>query len=737
VSLSHLVYVFLYDDSEVLPEKGWTISEWIIGTFPSLNPLVALDWNNKYIVNLLYRSLLKYDLKENKIVSDIANCDISNLLNIECFLNDNIYWSNWEEITSKDIIETYTLLKNTEVNKVLNSLLEDTEIISKNNSIVFKNSNKDINFLNIFFQPILSTKTINSLSEENIFWDFPTHEQIYSWNYKIASISSDKTIWVTSISLDKNEYNKSWNISKLVIKLFPNISSLLQNKQLINVFNDNDNLIWESIPRFNNYTYTLPQFVSLFINKEKIDSLELRNYILNKIKRKNLLKILWEDNFIEISNPFLTWESLERELENKNFEEMISWLGYTKKSRIIENYLPKKKKVFSDEVEIRKKEEKKLEEKLNDYSDKLDETEKLTINDFQKKSKYITYPDFVEKYNFITKDNILLRWNAWKNVEEIYINDYKLNNYNSWDEYFYYRIKESYETIKQWKNNYKLYFVENWKKELKEEITFLYYNNKEVIEKEKQDFIKNLYMIKKKVELDKELKIELENKIKNNTEDKVEINKDLLKKLSGLDEKLYYNKNLEEISFDLYYISWQKEIETTAFFIKDSLLEIWIKIDLFPIPIKQLTSVVTNKDKYDLLLTGINLWYFKHNIFPYFHSSQVKNWYNFWNLKKTWLDILLEENKSSLLNNKNIKTNKKKIFETLKDEQIIKTLYSPKINLLIDKNIKNINLPNKFSNKIDRNNIYKDIYIKEKRIINTEDKGVMNFFKFLLQKLND
>ncbi|MBT3726707.1 hypothetical protein HOG21_03240 [bacterium] len=62
-------------------------------------------------------------------------------------------------------------------------------------------------------------------------------------------------------------------------------------------------------------------------------------------------------------------------------------------------------------------------------------------------------------------------------------------------------------------------------------------------------------MIKKKVELDKELKIELENKIKNNTEDKVEINKDLLKKLSGLDEKLYYNKNLEEISFDLYYIS--------------------------------------------------------------------------------------------------------------------------------------------------------------------------------------
>jgi hypothetical protein len=58
----------------------------------------------------------------------------------------------------------------------------------------------------------------------------------------------------------------------------------------------------------------------------------------------------------------------------------------------------------------------------------------------------------------------------------------------------------------------------------------------------------------------------------------------------------------------------------------------------------------------------------------------------------------------------------------LKKEQIIKTLYTPKINLLIDRNIKNINIPYKLSNKDERSNIYNDMYINEKQIINFKNK---------------
>jgi hypothetical protein len=49
------------------------------------------------------------------------------------------------------------------------------------------------------------------------------------------------------------------------------------------------------------------------------------------------------------------------------------------------------------------------------------------------------------------------------------------------------------------------------------------------------------------------------------------------------------------------------------------------------------------------MLAGINTGYFDFNIFPYFHSSQAQLGYNFANVKKLSIDILLEELKSSLL----------------------------------------------------------------------------------------
>jgi hypothetical protein len=138
-----------------------------------------------------------------------------------------------------------------------------------------------------------------------------------------------------------------------------------------------------------------------------------------------------------------------------------------------------------------------------------------------------------------------------------------------------------------------------------------------------------------------------------------------------------------------------------------------------------------------MILTGVNLWYFEYNIFPYFHSSQVKNGYNFSNIKKTSLDILLEELKSDIRTPEDTTKIQEKVLNILQSEQIIKTLYSPKINLLIDKDIKNISIPNKLNNKSERKDLFTSIYIKENKIINFENKWFFDFFSFLFEKLND
>ena len=72
------------------------------------------------------------------------------------------------------------------------------------------------------------------------------------------------------------------NTYKLIIKLFPNTNSFLQNKKQVNIFNDNENIIGDSIPRLESHKYILPQYVSIFLIQNNINELSLRTYILNK-----------------------------------------------------------------------------------------------------------------------------------------------------------------------------------------------------------------------------------------------------------------------------------------------------------------------------------------------------------------------------------------------------------------------------------------------------------------------
>ena len=75
----HLLYQYLYSDAKMYPIKWWTVSEGLIGNFPSLNPLQPLNGNNGYFMELLYRSMLTYDINEDKVSANITSCDISNL----------------------------------------------------------------------------------------------------------------------------------------------------------------------------------------------------------------------------------------------------------------------------------------------------------------------------------------------------------------------------------------------------------------------------------------------------------------------------------------------------------------------------------------------------------------------------------------------------------------------------------------------------------------------------------
>ena len=115
----------------------------------------------------------------------------------------------------------------------------------------------------------------------------------------------------------------------------------------------------------------------------------------------------------------------------------------------------------------------------------------------------------------------------------------------------------------------------------------------------------------------------------------------------------------------------------------------------------------------------------------------MKNGYNFSNIKKASLDILLEELKNSVLTKDKIEKSESKVLEILQNEQVIKTLYTPKITLLIDKNLKNTQLKESIPNITLRSEILNNSYILDKKVINFKNKSFINFVKFIIKMLHE
>lgn len=680
----HIIYVYLYDWAVEKPIEWWSISEWIIWEFPHLNPLLSSSDYNKNIIYMLYRWLLKYDFEKDEITSDLASCDIKNLSYIECYLKDNIYWSNWEKITIDDVISTYNILKNSDINNTLWALIKDTTIEKRAWVITFTNKVKDINFLSVLFQPIVAKSVLDNIWNKELYWKFNPIDGIYSGPYKVDTVSYDDSLWIQKLILTKNEQYKESNIliSKYIYKIFKDSNHFLKHKDIINVFFDKNKIIWDTIPRLNKITYFLNQYNSIFINEERIKSSELRNFILWKIDVANIITTLWKW-YKEVWSIFLNNTSnLNFEVKNSNLENIFKEIWYYKK-----DYLANM---------------------IVDETIKKEESEKI-VND---NLKYIISP-INKKYSFLNTDNVLIEWKInTETPDEIYINEYKLNSYKKWEANFYYRLRTDFKNFSAWINNYKVYFVNNWEKKLVEEFIITYSVDKEKLTKLETEF---------------NLKVS-----QSNTGSWVVVSEEKKQKIMSLSDKYYYDKDLNKLTFRFYYIENKSDHTQVVNIIKNTLESYSIWVEALPISINDLNKKIISWEKdYDMILVWIDLWNFKFNIYPYFHSSQSKNWYSFSNIKNLNLDIILEELKSNLLSKEKTNELELKIKDILNEKQITRPLYTNESVVLIDNNIKNFSIKNSASSDLAVLDGILKSYVTSEKNIDFSKKSLWDFISFI------
>jgi len=683
----HVIYVYLYNDALQTPIEGGSISEWIIGDFPHLNPLLNTSDYNKNVIYKLYRSVLKYDFENKKLIWDIATCDIKNLSYIECYIENNTKWSNGKDITSEDIVGTYNIIKNSDINPLMSSLLKETVINSKPGVVTFSNKVKDINFLQVFLQPIVSKELLDNIGNKELFGKFNPIDGIYSWPYKIETVSYDDSLGIQKLILIKNEFytKEKVLIAKYIYKIFRDSDHFLKHKDVINVFYDKNNIIGNTIARLEKKPYTLNKYMSIFVNEENIKSYNLRSFLISKIDTNNILKNLWS-GYQEVQNPYLIdGENPKIEIQNLNLENTIQEMGFYKKDFLLANI----------NQETKKRED--------------DAQSKMKVN---ANLNYISQP-INTKYSFLNEDNILISWNTKDNkIEEIYINDYKLSSFKKGETDFYYRLKTEFKNLTPWENNYKLYFVVNGKKELKEEFTIVFSRDNEKLQKIKDQFFS----------IDTSLIVESSES-------------DLLKQkqIADLEDKYYYDNNLKKFILKLYYIDDITELIGVSNTIKNILHTYGIVVDTIPISLADLNKkIIGNEKDYDILLVGIDLWVFNFNIFPYFHSSQSKWGFNFSNVKNLNLDILLEELKTNIYDEEKRLEIQKKVIHLISEKQIFKALYKKQNYLLIDKNIKNFTMSPHFYSDIAISEFLAKSYVSEDKKINFQKKNFYDFLDFII-----
>lgn len=700
----HLCFQYLYADAKKTPLSGGILSEGLIGDIPHLNPLIPSDKNNRYTLSLLYRSLLSYNPETKSIESDIASCNLEELGYIECNIDAKAKWSDGTPIEWKDVLKTYQILKNQEydIHPQMIASLKDTEIENRDGVITFTNPNKDINFLHVLFQPIVPAQVLDSKDMEQLKSPFSITDNVYSGPFFVQNIEIDETLWIKKLSLHKNTHykNNEMYIDRYSLKFFSSQNTLLKNKSRINIFHDDNNIIGTSVPRLERFSYTLPQFTAAFINTERVQGSALRWSLLAIIDREKIIKNLGQ-NYISVSHPYIfhtsdTKNPLEEstiDSSKNNIKNELAKLGYYKKEHFVEKVAGLKNtdaEKYSQEIQIELPQETKI----------ITSGTNTTIN-------------------FVSEDDILLQWKPTDDTTAVYINDYRLTGYSAGNDVFHYRLKESYDSIIEGENRYKIYFEQNGKKVLQEELTFFYYKDPEVLGEKETAY---------QARLEEKSQQEQNNKLLAKRQEDITF----LKNLEELKGDYYYNEELAPYTLTLMYLN-DNIIEKTADYIRQSFQKNGIKIDFKPISVAELSreEILKQKADYDIIISGIDLWYFDFNIYPYFFSGEAVGGYNLSRVKKPSLDLLLGELKSDNLNKSKRTELQKNVLEVLENAQVVKTLYSPIWYNLVDKNIKNYSLPAYLPDEIHRFAPLEKAYILEKKIVHFKDKTLKWFIGFL------
>lgn len=289
-----------FNCTEIKPTMGGKYSEGVVGRPRFINPIYASASDvDRDLTELVFSGLMKYDI-QGKLIPDLAQeYQIKEEGKIfEVRLRENIFWHDNERFTPEDVIFTIKTIQNPDYKSPLRADWLGVKVEKIDDQrLRFELSSPYSSFLERLTLKILPQHIWKEISPENFSLSAYNLRPIGTGPYRFKNLKQDEYGVVLSLGLErfKDYFGKKPYLNQIDFFFFEDQAKLIASVLAgeiegfsfpYQVLNANAEPVIKA--RFDEYSFSLPRYFSVFLNPEGSEFLktpEVRqalNYAVNK-----------------------------------------------------------------------------------------------------------------------------------------------------------------------------------------------------------------------------------------------------------------------------------------------------------------------------------------------------------------------------------------------------------------------------------------------------------------------
>lgn len=318
-SFAYLSTNFYLEKTEIVPAKGGSYIEGVIGSPRFINPLYSAASDvDRDLTELIFSGLLKYN-SEGDIVPDLAKeyKILEDGKVYEFYLRENIFWHDSTPFTADDVIFTIDTIQNSEVKSPLRPIWLGVEAKKISDfHVQFRLKNKSSIFLENGTLKIIAKHIWEKLLPKNFLLSESNSTPIGTGPYKFDGSIKNLNGTIISLDLIQNNlyYSKKPYLSKISFRFFESKRTEEAEEQLVASYQKGEidgfalNSLKNIPAKGKVYSFLLPRYFTVFFNPEKSKALsekEVRIALNHGTNKEDILNAVFSGNGSIVQSPIL------------------------------------------------------------------------------------------------------------------------------------------------------------------------------------------------------------------------------------------------------------------------------------------------------------------------------------------------------------------------------------------------------------------------------------------------